>query len=124
MTCIPPGMLEDVGSCTTEVWASVEVVEGCISAEVLGKETSADDEVGLSVTVELADTPVFKADDEERVDTACVVTSGFEEGLGDSTAAVVTAVVSEGRTSISHTSQFSDTGSRQNSGQMTTSRRL
>ena len=35
MTCTPPGMLEDVGSCTAEVWASVEVVEGCISSIIL-----------------------------------------------------------------------------------------
>ena len=35
MTCTSPGMLEDVGSCATEVWASVEVVEGCISSITL-----------------------------------------------------------------------------------------
>ena len=35
MTCTPPGMLEDVGSCTAEVWTSVEVVEGCSSSMIL-----------------------------------------------------------------------------------------
>ena len=35
MTCTPPGMLEDVGSCASEVWASVEVVEGCITSIIL-----------------------------------------------------------------------------------------
>ena len=35
MTCTSPSTLEDVGSCTAEVWASMEVVEGWISPGIL-----------------------------------------------------------------------------------------